>query len=110
LHRYIGGILQEHDCQPIITGGTEDHVHVLFALSRTQTAAEIIKEIKRSSTLWLKTKNKDLSDFAWQSGYGIFRLGFHRLEPSGITSWGRRSITVKFPFRMNFGNYCGGMK
>src|ERR1700677_4288808 len=77
LHCYIGGILKERDCEPIITGGTEDHVHVLFALSRTRAVAEIIKEIKRSSTLWLK--NKGLRDFAWQSGYGFFSIGFSQI-------------------------------
>jgi putative transposase len=77
LHRYIGGILKERDCEPIITGGTEDHVHGLFALSRTRAVAEIIKEIKRSSTRWLK--NKGLDDFAWQSGYGIFSIGFSQM-------------------------------
>ncbi len=27
LHRYLGGNLANHDCQPIIIGGVEDHVH-----------------------------------------------------------------------------------
>jgi len=27
LHHYLGGILKHLDCQPIIVGGVEDHVH-----------------------------------------------------------------------------------
>lgn len=80
LHRYMGGILSEHDCQPIIVGGVEDHVHLLCALSRTCQAAEMIKEVKRGSSLWLKTKSADLDDFAWQSGYGVFSIGFSQIE------------------------------
>jgi putative transposase len=79
LHRYLGGILSHHDCQPIIIGGVEDHVHVLTSLSRTCEAAEMIKEIKRNSTLWLKGKYKGLSEFAWQGGYGIFSIGFSQI-------------------------------
>jgi putative transposase len=79
LHRYLGGILSHHDCQPIIIGGVEDHVHVLTSLSRTWEAAEMIKEIKRNSTLWLKGKYKGLSEFAWQGGYGIFSIGFSQI-------------------------------
>jgi REP element-mobilizing transposase RayT len=30
LHRYLGGILTNLDCQPIIVGGVEDHVHLLL--------------------------------------------------------------------------------
>ena len=80
LHRYLGGILASHDCQPLIIGGVEDHVHILSTLSRTGTAADMVKEIKRGSSLWLKTKSADLHDFAWQNGYGIFSVGFSQVE------------------------------
>jgi len=81
LHHYIGGILTNLDCQPIIVGGTEDHVHILCVLSRTANAAEVIKEVKRGSSLWIKSKSSALSDFAWQSGYGVFSIGFSQVEP-----------------------------
>jgi REP element-mobilizing transposase RayT len=80
LHRYLGGILTRLDCQPIIVGGVEDHVHLLCALSRTCDAAAMVKEVKRGSSLWLKTKSAELKDFAWQSGYGIFCLGFSQIR------------------------------
>jgi putative transposase len=64
LHRYLGGILTNLDCQPIIVGGVEDHVHLLCALSRTCNVAEMVKEVKRGSSLWIKTKGADLQDFA----------------------------------------------
>ncbi len=80
LHHYIGGILNRLDCQPVIVGGVEDHVHFLCALSRTCQAAEMVKEVKRGSSLWLKTKSPDLHDFAWQNGYGIFSIGFSQIK------------------------------
>jgi putative transposase len=80
LHRYLGGILARHDCQPLIIGGTEDHVHMLSTLPRTGNAADMVKETKRGSSLWLKTKSPDLRDFAWQNGYGIFSVGFSQVE------------------------------
>ena len=80
LHRYLGGILAHHDCQPLIIGGTEDHVHILSTLPRTGNAAEMVKEAKRGSSLWLKTKSPDLHDFAWQNGYGIFSISFSQVE------------------------------
>jgi putative transposase len=79
LHHYIGGILTRHDCQSLIVGGVEDHVHILSTLSRTLEPAEMIKEIKRGSSLWLKTKAPELRDFAWQNGYGIFSVGFSQI-------------------------------
>ena len=80
LHHYIGGILMQHDCQPLIIGGVEDHVHILSTLARTGAAADLVKEVKRGSTLWLKTKTPNLHDFAWQGGYGVFSIGFSQVE------------------------------
>jgi REP element-mobilizing transposase RayT len=80
LHHYLGGVLNQLDCQPIIIAGVENHVHCLCSLSRTCEAAEMIKEVKRSSSLWLKTKDPQLHDFAWQNGYGIFSIGFSQIE------------------------------
>jgi putative transposase len=80
LHRYLGGILANLDCQPVIIGGVEDHVHLLCALSRTCEAAEMVKEVKRGSSTWIKSRSSDLQDFAWQNGYGIFSIGFSQIE------------------------------
>jgi REP element-mobilizing transposase RayT len=80
LHRYMGGILVHLQCQPVIIGGVEDHVHFLCALSRTSAAAAMVKEVKRGSSLWIKTIAPGLHDFAWQNGYGIFSIGFSQVE------------------------------
>jgi putative transposase len=81
LHHYLGGILAHLDCQPMIVGGVEDHVHLLCALSRTCEPAAMIKEAKRGSSLWLKTRSPELQHFAWQNGYGIFSVGFSQIAP-----------------------------
>ena len=102
LHRYIGGILANLDCQPIIVGGVEDHVHLLGALSRTCNAAEMIKEVKRGSSLWIKTKGMGLEDFAWQSGYGIFSIGFSQIEPVRSYIAGQEEHHRKISFQDEF--------
>ena len=40
----------------------------------------MVKEVKRGSSLWIKTKSPGLHDFAWQSGYGIFSIGNSQVE------------------------------
>ena len=80
MHRYIGGILNGMDCPSIIVGGVEDHVHLLCVLSRTCAPADLVKEVKRSSSLWIKTRAPEFSDFAWQSGYGVFSIGSSQIE------------------------------
>ncbi len=75
MHRYLGGILTHLDCQPILIGGVEDHVHVLHTLCRTEAIADVLKEVKRGSSVWLKTQSPKLADFEWQAGYGAFSIG-----------------------------------
>jgi REP element-mobilizing transposase RayT len=79
MHHYIGGILAKLDCQPVVVGGVEDHIHLLCALARTSAASDMVKEVKRGSSLWIKTKGQDLKNFSWQSGFGIFSIGFSQL-------------------------------
>jgi len=80
MHGYIGGILNGLDCAPVIVGGVEDHVHLLCVLSRTCAPADMVKEVKRGSSLRIKTRSSVFADFAWQSGYGVFSIGYSQVE------------------------------
>ncbi len=40
----------------------------------------MVKEVKRSSSRWIKTRSPEHSDFAWQNGYGIFSIGASQIE------------------------------
>ena len=80
MHRYLGGVLNELGCQSLLVGGVEDHVHLLFSLPRTQTAADTVRDLKRASSMWVKARDPGLKDFAWQNGYGIFSVGFSQVE------------------------------
>src|SRR6184192_764485 len=69
LHAELGGISKKLECPPIITGGMEDHVHLLARFGRTITQAEWVKELKRASNVWLKKRGRIYADFQWQGGY-----------------------------------------
>lgn len=74
MHRMLGGVGNELGCQSVIVGGTEDHVHVLGHLSRTVALADWVKELKRQSSIWAKSRSESLQGFAWQGGYGAFSV------------------------------------
>ena len=79
LHPYLGKISKQLRCAPIITGGVEDHVHLLARFGRTITQAEWVKELKRVSNLWLKEQHS-IQDFEWQGGYADFSVSASNLE------------------------------
>ena len=74
LWRYLGGTSKKNDCPCIIVGGFEDHVHILAHQSKNIALKDWIRELKRASSSWIKTKDKSLEDFKWQSGYGAFSV------------------------------------
>ena len=55
-------------------------MHLLSTLSRTCQPAEMVKEVKRGSSLWIKERDQTLQDFGWQNGYGIFSRGFSQIK------------------------------
>ncbi len=70
MHGYLATMLRKHDCETLIVGGVEDHVHALFALSRNYSIATIVKEIKRTSSSWIKEISPRQAKFHWQNGHG----------------------------------------
>jgi putative transposase len=74
LHAYIGGILDNLSGSLLHAGSVEDHIHLLVAQPRTLSAAELIEEIKTSTSKWVKTQGSKYAGFHWQAGYGIFSI------------------------------------
>ncbi len=68
-------ILRDHNSPSLVIDGTMDHVHILFALGRTITIADLVEELKTGSSKWIKTKGREFKNFHWQKGYGVFSIG-----------------------------------
>jgi REP element-mobilizing transposase RayT len=80
LFPYVATICREHKCFSHKVGGTDDHLHIACSLSRTMTIADLVQEIKQSTSKWIKTKGAKYQDFSWQNGYGAFSIGQSQLD------------------------------
>jgi putative transposase len=74
LHDYFGGILRDLACPAIEVNTEPDHAHILLLLARTATLSEVVANVKRGSTTWLKSHGGAYSEFHWQAGYGAFSV------------------------------------
>ena len=74
LHSYIGQLVNTTGCQTLIVGGVSDHVHIVCQLSKNETVAHLLEEVKRNSSRWIKTIDKRYRHFAWQGGYAAFSI------------------------------------
>jgi putative transposase len=72
-HAYLGGIL-DNIGHTIVTGGAEDHVHLLFDMPVTIALSDCVRIIKSNSSKWVHEKWPRRSKFAWQQGYAAFSV------------------------------------
>lgn len=75
LHPYIATIFRELRSPSLAIDGAADHLHILFSLSRVIKIADLVEEVKTSSSKWIKTKGEPFRQFHWQRGYGAFSIG-----------------------------------
>lgn len=75
LFSYVGGILKNHESRLMDAGGTADHVHLLVSQSKNISLSALMKDIKKDSSSWIKTKGREFRNFHWQDGYGAFSVG-----------------------------------
>ena len=79
-HKYIYGIIVEKKCFPVAINGTKDHIHILIGFPPTIAISDLIRDIKRSSSLFINEKIKSYLKFSWQEGFGAFTLGYRELD------------------------------
>lgn len=74
LFAYISGIVKNNGARLLIGGGISDHIHLLISMGRIDVG-ELIGDIKRDSSRWIKKQGGQFSEFYWQRGYGAFSIG-----------------------------------
>jgi putative transposase len=70
--RAVGGVAES-------VGGASDHVHLLVGLRATHSLADVVREIKASSSRWTH-ETIGARDFSWQDGYGAFTVSASKID------------------------------
>ena len=79
IHAYLAAAVNKSGCKTITVGGCPDHVHMLVGLDQQVAAADLIKEVKRQSSLWAKEEFPTMAEFSWQEGYAAFSVSYSNL-------------------------------
>lgn len=74
LYAYLGGISRGKGFPLTATGGTANHVHLLFTLPADFTLAHAVQKLKGNSSRWMGP------GFSWQEGYGAFSVSASQVE------------------------------
>jgi putative transposase len=79
LYAYAGGICRRLESPLLAMGGTADHVHMLVSLSKKVALSDLLMEVKRDSSKWVKEHVG--REFGWQDGYFGFSIGESGVGP-----------------------------
>ncbi len=79
LYDYLGGIVHRLGGFSKRIGGIDDHVHLLVSLKATHNLADLMRELKKSSSVWVHDTLGE-KHFAWQEGYAAFTVSASALD------------------------------
>ena len=74
VHSFITEQLRELGCPARIINGMPDHIHCLFLLNPQKSVADVIKQIKGSSSHYINDHNIIPDKFSWQTGYAAYSV------------------------------------
>ena len=69
LYAYILGYIKNRNCFLYQINGMEDHIHILSDLHPSIALADYIRDMKTSTSIWLKASGKFPEFVGWASGY-----------------------------------------
>lgn len=80
LYSYISGIITTKKHKSLIINGMPDHIHILLGLNPNVSISDLVRDIKRSSSLFVNEKKWVKGSYSWQEGYGAFSYGRSQLD------------------------------
>jgi REP element-mobilizing transposase RayT len=72
LYKYISAVIQNNSHKMLQINGMPDQLHILFGMRPTESLSDLMKEVKQSSSSWIKKNHLVAGRFSWQKGYGAF--------------------------------------
>src|SRR5438067_13430193 len=82
VHAYLATVCRDLGAELVRVGGVVDHVHIVTTLPRTVSQAQLIEQIKKASSKWIKALDARYRGFFWQRGYGAFSWSPIQLVPA----------------------------
>ncbi len=105
-HAYLAGIFKNLGSPALLVGGVEDHVHVSFRLGKQQKISDLVREVKRDSSTWVKEKFPKLNRFYWQRGYGAFGISPSHVEALATYIQNQEQHHERLTFKEEFRRLC----
>ena len=80
LHKFITGVVEKRNQKLITINSVSDHIHILVGFGTTITIADLLHDIKQSSSKFINKNQWISGHFSWQEGYGAFSYSRSHLD------------------------------
>ena len=80
LNKFITGTVQNKGQKMLAINGIPDHIHFLIGMKPSACLSDIVREVKKSSSDFIKEEKFTHHKFTWQEGYGAFSYSHSHLD------------------------------
>lgn len=85
LQKYIAGIIDNNKQKLFAIYCMPDHVHILVSMKPALAISDFVRDIKASSSSFIKEKKWVNSLFSWQEGFGAFT--YHKSQANNVVDY-----------------------
>jgi len=79
LYKYITGVVQNKGQKMLVINGTNNHIHFFIGMKPTCCLSDLVREVKKASSSFIKEKQFSKLKFQWQEGFGAFSYSHSQL-------------------------------
>lgn len=76
LYKYMWGIIQNKKCKLYRINGSRDHIHLLVDIHPTIAISTFMKDLKVSTSIWLKEQLEFQQFEGWAEGFACFTVSY----------------------------------
>jgi putative transposase len=80
LYAYITGIIKHKDSHLYRINGVENHLHILTDMTPSITPIDFVKDIKVSSSIWMKSSRLFPTFVGWAVGYASLTCSYRDID------------------------------
>ena len=80
LYAYITGIIKHKNSHLYRINGVENHLHILTDMNPSIAPIDFVKDIKVSTSIWMKRSNLFPVFKGWAVGYGSFTCSYMDID------------------------------
>ena len=74
LYKYIWGILENKKCKLYRINGSKEHINLLIDIHPTIAVSNLVKDLKVSTSIWLKEQLEFQHFEGWAEGFAVFSI------------------------------------